>query len=145
MDQAFLNVAATPPLAVPRTELGYRATRAGGPGGQHVNTSATRIELTWNLEQSVAPTDEQRAMLRERLASRLDGEGNVRVVASSHRSQLQNREEATARLQALLERALVPRRHRKRTRPPKAAKEERLREKKKRSEVKKGRGRIEPE
>jgi ribosome-associated protein len=143
MDDAFLRIDAAPPLAVPRAELVYRATRSGGPGGQHVNTSATRIELIWNLERSAAPTDAQRARLREQLVSRIDGEGNVRVVASKHRSQHQNREEATARFQALLERALAVRKPRKRTRPPKAANEERLRAKKRRSELKQQRSRLE--
>jgi ribosome-associated protein len=141
VDDPLLHIPGARPLVIPRAELTYRATRAGGPGGQHVNTSATRIELTWNLESSAAPTDEQRALLRERLAGRLDGEGNVRVVASRHRSQHQNREEATLRLQALLERALAQPKKRKPTRPPRSAKEARLKDKKRRSEVKRQRGR----
>jgi ribosome-associated protein len=120
-------------VVIPRGELTYRATRAGGPGGQHVNTSSTRIELLWNVESSAALTDAQRALVRDKLAARLDGEGNVRVVASDSRSQLQNRERADGRLAALVRDALVVRKPRRATKPSRAAKEARLREKKKRS------------
>jgi ribosome-associated protein len=128
-------------VRVPRAELTYRATRAGGPGGQHVNTSATRIELWWNVDTSTALNEAQRATVREALASRIDGDGNLRVVASKHRSQHQNREEATLRLGAMLERALTPRKPRRRTRPPRASKEARLQDKKHRAEVKRQRTR----
>ena len=130
-------------VTIPRAELTYRATRSGGPGGQHVNTSATRIELWWNVMGSAALDDAQRATLSEALATRIDGEGNVRVVASKYRSQLQNREEATARLGALVTRALTPRRKRRPTRPPRASKEARLQEKKHRSDIKRQRERPE--
>ena len=132
-------------LSIPRSELEYRATRAGGPGGQHVNTSSTRIELTWNLLRSAALTDAQRTLLQEKLASRIDGQGSVRVVAAKSRSQHQNRELATERLAELLARALRPPTPRKRTRVPRAAKEERLQEKKRRSERKRSRGRVAPD
>lgn len=132
-------------LSIPRSELEYRATRSGGPGGQHVNTSSTRIELTWNLLQSTALTEAQRELLREKLASRIDGQGMLRVVAARSRSQHQNRELATERLAELLARALRPPKPRKRTRVPRAAKEERLQEKKRRSERKRGRGRVGPD
>ena len=91
-DSRFLNIA--PDVAVPRSELEYRASRSSGPGGQHVNTASTRIELLWNLEESRVLSDEQRARLRTRLASRLDSMGNVRVVASTRRSQQQNKQAA---------------------------------------------------
>jgi len=126
-------------LAVPRTELTYRATRAGGPGGQHVNTSSTRIELTWNVDASAVLSDEQRARIREKLASRIDANGNLRVVASVHRSQAQNRDEATRRFATMLERALRVPKPRRKTKRPRAANEARLEEKKKRSERKKQR------
>ncbi|HEY9227611.1 MAG TPA: peptide chain release factor-like protein, partial [Gemmatimonadaceae bacterium] len=81
----------SPSVSIARNELQYRATRAGGPGGQHVNTSSTRIELLWDLTNSRAVTDEQRERIRTRLAARLDADGMVRVVASDRRSQQQNR------------------------------------------------------
>ena len=123
-------------LAIPRAELETRATRAGGPGGQHVNTSSTRIELRWNVRTSAALSDDQRARLEERLASRLDGEGWLRIVASEHRSQLQNREAAEARLAMVVRDALKVPKTRRPTKPSRAAKRKRLDEKKKQGEKK---------
>ena len=133
----FLNV--TPELAIPRSELEYRATRAGGPGGQHVNTSSTRIELLWDLTGSQAIDDDQRDRLRTRLVSRLDSDGRVRVVASAHRSQRQNRRDAEERLAALIKYALRVPKKRRPTKPTRAAKEKRLAEKKRRSVIKRER------
>jgi ribosome-associated protein len=132
----------TDALTIPRDELSARATRAGGPGGQHVNTSSTRIELLWNIETSRALDDAQRARLRHRLSSRLDADGRLRVVASASRSQRQNRVDAEERLVALVRRALATPRKRIATRPSRAVKERRLREKKRRGERKKERGRV---
>ena len=129
----------TPEISIPRGELTYRATRSGGPGGQHVNTSSTRIELLWDVSHSRAVTDEQRERIRAKLAPRLDAEGMVRVVASDHRSQQQNRVAADERLAALVRHALhVPKKRRK-TKPPAAAKERRIKSKKLRSEKKRDR------
>lgn len=130
-----------PTLTIPRAELQYRATRSGGPGGQHVNTSSTRIELLWDLSHSAAVTDDLRPRLLEKLAARLDADGMVRVVASDRRSQQQNRAAAEERLVDLVRRALVVRKPRKRTKPSRAAKERRLSEKRQRSERKQQRRR----
>ncbi len=81
-----------PSLRIPRSELVLRATRSGGPGGQHVNTSSTRIELTWDVAGSLSLPDETRAWLLKRLAARLDTSGQLRLVAQEERSQLRNRE-----------------------------------------------------
>lgn len=134
-----LRVDGATPLAIPRSELLARATRAGGPGGQHVNTSSTRIELLWNPSRSRALDEASRARLLEKLAPRLDAEGNVRVVSSEHRSQLQNRQAAEARLAELVRRALVVPKPRKKTKPSRAAKERRLEAKKRRGETKRRR------
>lgn len=117
-------------ITIPRSELSFRASRAGGPGGQHVNTSSTRVELLWNLERSRSVSADQRHRLREKLAARLDAEGNVRVVASANRSQLRNREDAEVRLATLIRRALIVPKARKKTRPSRGAVEKRLRTKK---------------
>ncbi|MGZ8413940.1 MAG: alternative ribosome rescue aminoacyl-tRNA hydrolase ArfB [Gemmatirosa sp.] len=130
-----------PNFAIPRAELDVKATRAGGPGGQHVNTSSTRIVLRWNVRTSRAPSDAQRERLLERLAARLDGEGAVRVVASEHRSQRQNRDAAEARLANMIRAALVVPKTRRATKPSRAAKAKRLDEKRKQSDKKKGRRR----
>ena len=126
-------------LQIPRSELSFRASRAGGPGGQHVNTSSTRVELLWNVQRSRALDSDQRARLCEKLAARIDGEGNVRVVASANRSQLRNREEAETRLATLVRRALVVPKARKKTRPTKGSVEARLRAKKEHSRRKQNR------
>ena len=126
-------------LEIPRSELSFRASRAGGPGGQHVNTSSTRVELLWNVERSRALDSDQRARLCEKLASRIDGEGNVRVVASANRSQLRNREDAETRLATLVRRALIVPKARKKTRPTKGSVEARLRSKKEHSRRKQNR------
>ena len=123
-------------LAIPRWELEVRATRAGGAGGQHVNTSSTRSELLWNVTRTTVLDDEQRARVAARLATRIDGEGWLRVVSSARRSQQQNREAAEARLAELVRGALIVQKRRRPTKPTRASKEERIRDKRKRSETK---------
>ena len=126
-------------LSIPRHELQLRATRAGGPGGQHVNTSSTRIEVAWEIPASRALSATDRARLMERLASRLDSVGTLRVVSAETRSQAQNRERALERLAATVRAALVVPKARKRTKPTRAAKEARLDDKKRRSAAKRDR------
>ena len=118
-----------------------RATRAGGPGGQHVNTSATRIEVVWNVDRTVALDPATRARVRARLGSRVDSDGDVRVVASQSRSQYQNRLAAEARLASLVARALVAPKRRKPTAPTAASKRRRLEAKRRLSERKRMRRR----
>ena len=124
---------------IPRSELSYKASRAGGAGGQHVNTSSTRIELLWNVWTSAAIDEDGRTRIVEKLASRIDSEGWIRVVSSARRSQSQNREAAEARLVELLKGALVVRKRRKATKPSRGAKEARLTEKKQRGDTKRQR------
>jgi len=126
-------------VAIPRTELVYRASRAGGAGGQHVNTSSTRIELLWNVRASQALDEAQRARVAAKLATRLDGEGWLRVVSSARRSQGQNRQAAEERLVELIRGALVVPKRRRPTKPSRGAKEARLSEKKKRGDTKRQR------
>jgi ribosome-associated protein len=119
-------------ITIPRGELAFRASRAGGPGGQHVNTSSTRVELIWNFHRSSAVDHATRATLSERLVNRLDKDGALRVVSSSKRSQLQNREAAESKLAELVRGALVVKKARRKTRVPRGAVEGRLEEKKRR-------------
>jgi ribosome-associated protein len=128
-------------LSIPLAEIRYRATRSGGPGGQHVNTSSTKIELEFDVAGSPALTDAQRTRIRERLANRIASDGVLRLAASGSRSQHQNREEVTERLARLLADALKERKRRRKTKMPRAAKEARLKEKKRRAETKRKRGR----
>lgn len=115
---------------IPPSELEIRATRSSGAGGQHVNKTSSRIEITWNIRDSNVLSDEQRTILNGRLASRISADGAIRVVASEFRSQRQNRERAEARLADLITRALTPRKKRKPTRRPRKADEARLASKK---------------
>jgi ribosome-associated protein len=134
-EDAFLRVPGGG-LRIPRGEVLFRATRAGGPGGQNVNKVASRVELAWDFAASDAPTAEQKARLAEKLATRLDAEGRLRVVAAEHRSQLRNREAAEVRLVELVAAGLRVPKKRKPTRPTKASKERRL-EAKRRAAAKK--------
>jgi ribosome-associated protein len=132
-------VEVTPSVAIPRAELEYRASRAGGAGGQHVNTSSTRIELLWNVRTTSVLDEAARERVAARLATRIDGEGWIRIVSSARRSQQQNREAAEARLAELVRGALAVQQRRKPTKPSRGAKEARLAEKKKRGETKRQR------
>ncbi len=128
-------------LALPRSELLLRATRSSGPGGQHVNTSSSRIELVWDIPASPSLNAQQRALLLERLASRVDSRGRLRLVAQEERSQLRNREAVVARFSDIVARALVVPKRRKRTRPPAASRRARLETKRRRSTIKRDRQR----
>ena len=128
-------------LLIPRGELEIRASRSSGAGGQHVNKTSSRLEISWNIASSRAITDEQRDRLLEKLASRLSDDGAIRIVASDTRSQLRNREAAERRLGDTIAKALVVPKKRKPTRRPRAADEARLTEKKKHSERKRERKR----
>jgi ribosome-associated protein len=124
---------------VPASELSWRFFRSSGPGGQSVNTTDSRVELSYDLANTTAVGPALRARAMARLADRLVG-GVLTVTASEHRSQLRNREAAQARLAAVLAEALAPPgRKRRATRPSRAAVERRLAEKRRRAEVKRGR------
>jgi len=129
----------TPNLSIPLAEIVIRATPSSGPGGQHVNRSATRIEAVWNVTASPVLTPAQRSRLQLRLATRLDGDGNLRVVASDRRSQLQNRSAALERLAGVVSRALAVPKARRATKPTRASKERRLDSKKRRGTTKRER------
>jgi ribosome-associated protein len=137
VEQNGLHV--TPALYIPRGELSLRATRSSGAGGQHVNKTSSRIELTWNPLTSASLTDDQRSAIMARLRSRLAKDGNLRIVASTTRSQFRNREIAEERLVKLLAAALEPVKKRKATRPTRASREARLNAKKKHSTKKRER------
>ncbi len=128
-------------LVIPEAELTWRFSRSGGPGGQHVNTSDTRVELSFDVAGAASLPARLRARALERLAGRLV-DGVLTVAASEHRSQLRNREEAEDRLAELLRGAVAPPpRPRTPTRPTRAGRERRLQDKKHRGEVKRLRGR----
>jgi ribosome-associated protein len=136
-DDQYLTINDT--VRLPMSELTFKATRSGGPGGQHVNTSSTQVELWWDLAGSPALTDSQRTLAMERLASRLDSAGRLRLVSSTFRSQRRNKDDVIERFQKILATALTKSPPRKPTRKPRSADEVRLREKKKRGTLKRQR------
>ena len=126
-------------MEINEEDLSYSASRSGGPGGQHVNKVNTRIMLWFDLERSTQFSASQKARLREKLSTRLDKLGRLRVASQRHRTQHANREAALARLQALLEEALKEPAVRIRTRVPRSVARKRLEEKRQRSVVKRQR------
>ncbi|MFD7611818.1 alternative ribosome rescue aminoacyl-tRNA hydrolase ArfB [Streptomyces sp. NPDC059828] len=126
-------------VSLPEAELMWRFSRSSGPGGQHVNTSDSQVELRFDLAATQALPEVWKARALERLASRLNG-GVIAVRASEHRSQWRNRETAAVRLAALLAEATAPPpRPRRATKIPRGINERRLREKKQRADTKRGR------
>ncbi|GAA2032024.1 alternative ribosome rescue aminoacyl-tRNA hydrolase ArfB [Terrabacter terrae] len=132
-------------VVIPAAELVERFSRSSGPGGQGVNTTDSRVELVFEPGTSDALTAAQRDRLAAALAPRLVG-GRVTVVASEFRSQLRNRAAARERLADLLREGLAPPpAPRRATKPTRGSKERRIEGKKRRAQVKSGRGRIRPE
>lgn len=134
-------VRVTPTIRIPLHELTFQASRSGGPGGQHVNTSSTRVELWWDAASSRSLSTEERNRVLTQLASRLTEGGQLRVVSAATRSQAQNRTLAIERFREILARALAVPKRRRPTRPSHATKERRLAEKRRQSERKRERRR----
>lgn len=122
-------------LSIPERELSWKFSRSSGPGGQHVNTSDTRVELTWSLTGTTVLSPTQRELAAQRLKSRLVN-GRVTVVSSQYRSQHRNREAALTRLQDLVAKAIVPPKTRRPTKPSRGSVQRRLDAKKRRSQTK---------
>lgn len=120
---------------VPSTELSWRFSRSSGPGGQHVNTADTKVELRWDIATSSALDDLQRERIRQQLSARMVGDELV-VRSSRFRSQARNRVEAVQRLHELLEAALRTEPRRRPTRPTRASRRRQERAKRQRSQIK---------
>lgn len=130
-------------LTIPDTDLQLTAVRASGPGGQHVNKTASAVELWFNLAGTQALSPPVKARLRALAGKRVGRDGILLIVAAKHRSQPRNLEDARERLAQLIREALVPPEPRLPTKVPRRTKLRRLDEKRARSEVKAGRGRVE--
>ena len=128
-----------PGIAIPEDELQFAASRSGGPGGQNVNKVSSRVILTFDVNASVALSDDQKRTVMQKLFGRINKEGILRVISQRTRSQERNRSDATERFSELLREALTPQQKRIKTRVPKAAQARRVEAKKKRSMVKEGR------
>lgn len=136
-----MDLEVSPALTIPASELGWRFSRSSGPGGQHVNTSDSRVELSWNVARSGVLSDGQRLRLLTHLGQRILA-GVITVTASERRSQLRNREIALAKLSALVAEGLAPEAARRRaTRPTKGSNRRRLAAKEQRSATKQQRKR----
>jgi ribosome-associated protein len=139
LDTVADDLRVTPAVVIPAAELRERFSRSSGPGGQSVNTTDSRVELSVDVLRSPSVPEELRERLLQRLAGRLV-DGVLTVVASEQRSQLQNRMAARERLADVLRRAVAPPpRARRPTRPSRGARERRLTDKKRRSDIKRGR------
>jgi len=132
-------------LAIPLAELTFRFSRASGPGGQHVNRTASRVELLYDVANSPSLTEPQRQRVLMSLARYIDRRGVLHLVAQTTSSQWRNRQVALARLQRLLRHALEPRCRRLATRPSRRARERRLRDKRRRGTAKQLRRKPSPD
>jgi ribosome-associated protein len=126
-------------LSIPESELTFTFSTSGGPGGQHANKAATRVTLSFDVAGSPSLDQEQRERLLARLGNRIGGDGTLKISAATSRSQYENRQQAVARFQALLARALRPRKKRRPTKPSRAAIEKRLEAKRRHSQRKRER------
>ena len=129
-------------VSIPEAELSFRFSRSSGPGGQHAQKSSTRVELLFDLANSPSLTDKQRTRALKKLSSYVDSAGVLHLTAQSERSQLRNREEVITRFQSLLRQALKRQKRRKATKPTAKSKEQRLQKKRRHSEKKKARGKV---
>ena len=132
-------------LSIAEEEISFEFSRSSGPGGQNVNKVSTKATLIFDVAHSPSLTEQQRSKIREVLRTRITKAGMLRVTSQMHRSQLANREAATEKLADLLREALTPRRVRKKTKPPQAARERRLRDKRRRASLKQGRSPLQEE
>ncbi len=128
-----------PGLEIPETELEFVASRSGGPGGQNVNKVSSRVTLRFDLDRTTALSAEQLARIRSRLATRINKDGVLQLTSQVTRSQDLNREDVVARFAELLRTALHQEKKRVKTKASRAAKEQRLQEKKNRTQIKQGR------
>ncbi len=134
----------TDDLQLDEGEIDYRFIRAGGPGGQKVDRTASAVQLRFNIDESESLPAAVKARLQRIASNRINKTGELIIEAKSHRSQTQNRQEAFGRLVKLLQRAARPPKRRRPTRPPRSADERRLRNKKMRSRKKRQR-RFDPD
>jgi len=129
-------------LAIPDEEVSFATSRSGGPGGQNVNKLETRVTLRFDLAGSPSLSEEQKARLRERLATRITKDGVLQVTSQRHRTQGANREAAVERFAELLRENLREEPPRRKTRPSRASKARRVDEKRRQSRRKRERGQI---
>lgn len=124
-------------VTIPGWELWFTASRSGGPGGQHANTTASRVTLHWNIEDTQALEENRRRRLKNRLSSHINSDGVLQISAADERSQHRNRKIARERLAELVEEGLEKPKRRIPTRPSRSSKRRRLKNKRHRGRIKK--------
>ena len=126
-------------IAIPYHDLELTPSRSGGPGGQHVNKTETRITIRWNVKETSAFPESLKERVLKNLGSRLTADGDLIIHNSESRSQLQNKKNALEHLAAIIRKAFLTPKKRIKTKIPKKEREQRLLEKKQRGDIKKGR------